>query len=95
MQTHENAAVAMSPSVFPTVEAQLETLIGKMQHKLRRLMVSNDALLTLTEAAEILDGRAVVNRDWIRSYVHPVRSPNGRELYLWGDILTRLKEETP
>jgi hypothetical protein len=95
MQAHDIVAATQSPSVSPNVEAQLETLVRKMQHKLRRLLVSNDALLTLTEAAEILDGRAVVNRDWIRSYVQPVRSPNGRELYLWGDILDRLKEETP
>ena len=95
MQTHDNVAAAMSASVDPNVDGQLETLVGRMQHKLRRLLVSNDALLTLTEAAEILDGRAAVNRDWIRTHVDPVRSPNGRDLYQWGDITRRLKEETP
>jgi hypothetical protein len=57
-----------------------------------RYTISDDAVLTLTDAAEILPGRSSTNRAWIEVYVEPIQSPSKRCLYRWGDIVAAMKE---
>jgi hypothetical protein len=57
-----------------------------------RYSISDDAVLTLTDAAEILPGRSSTNRAWIEVYVEPIQSPSKRCLYRWGDIVAAMKE---
>jgi hypothetical protein len=56
-----------------------------------RYTISDDAVLTLTDAAEILPGRASTNRTWIEAHVEPIQSPSMRWLYRWGDVVATLK----
>ena len=58
-----------------------------------RMIVSGDALLTLTDAARVLHGRESENRHWIVENVDPVYAPSGKRLYRWADVVATLREE--
>ena len=74
-------------------EARQELLVLlKNLERAVRFTVSNDSVLTLTEAANLLHGRAATNRQWIRQHVIPLSGPSKRDLYRWGDIVAELKE---
>ena len=75
-------------------ESSYQEVSTKKRGHLRgiRYTISDAALLTLTDAAEILPGRCSTNRDWIERNVEKIYSPSMRALYRWGDIVTAMKE---
>jgi hypothetical protein len=52
----------------------------------RRLLQGVDALLPLTEAVELLPGRAAAARAWLMAHVQ-IRNVAGVQCVRWGDVL--------
>ena len=77
----------------PTAKPPNEVMTSKKHlHRGIRYTISDAALLTLTDAAEILPGRCSTNREWIENNVEKIYSPSMRVLYRWGDIVAAMKE---
>ncbi len=62
----------------------------KRQRRQWRASITETALLTAEEVAEVLPGRATTIRKWLDK-VPRYRLPNGQEVYRWGDILRTLE----
>ena len=62
----------------------------KRQRRQWRASITEAALVTAEDAAELLPGRATTVRRWLER-VPRYRLPNGQEVYRWGDILQALE----
>jgi hypothetical protein len=77
----------------PTAKSLQEVITDKQHlHRGIRYTISDAAVLTVTDAAEILPGRCSTNREWSESNVEKIYSPSMRVLYRWGDIVAAMKE---
>ena len=56
----------------------------------RRLLLGSAAVLSVTEAAELLPWSDSVARRWLRDEKLIAKGPTGKDLVLWGKVTARL-----
>lgn len=86
--------IAPSPAKGEFVEFEItQPSAGEqaMLRRLKRLVISADALLSPEEVIEHVGGRAAIVRAWLRDNVFPLRHPSGRRVYRWGDVVDAMR----
>ncbi len=75
---------------LPSIDSPDHRESLRWRRRMWRASITESALLTAEEVAELIPGRVQVNRRWL-DHVPRLRLPSGQEVFRWGEVLRHLE----